>query len=65
MLGNVIHAIFQDILAQMDFRRENIQKIIKESIKGQLLLLFSLGKNEAEVEDDANKAVKNITTWLD
>ena len=64
MLGNVIHAIFQDILAQMDFRRENIQKIIKESIKGQLLLLFSLGKNEAEVEDDANKAVKNITTWL-
>ena len=49
----------------MDFRRENIQKIIKESIKGQLLLLFALGKNEAEVEDDANKAVKNITTWLD
>ena len=49
----------------MDFRRETIQKIIKDSIKGQLLLLFSLGKNEAEVEEDSNKAVKNITTWLD
>jgi hypothetical protein len=49
----------------MDFRRETIQKIIKDSIKGQLLLLFSLGKSEADVEEDSHKAVKNITTWLD
>ena len=49
----------------MDFRRETIQKIIKDSIKGQLLLLFSLGKTEDEVIEDSNKAVKNITTWLD
>jgi CRISPR/Cas system-associated exonuclease Cas4 (RecB family) len=65
VLGNVIHAIFQDILAQMDFRRETINKIIKDSIRGQLLLLFSLQKNEREVEEDARRAVKNITEWLD
>ena len=34
VLGNVIHAIFQDILAQMDFRKTAIDKIIKEAIKG-------------------------------
>ena len=34
VLGNVIHAIFQDILAQMDFRKNAIDKIIKEAIKG-------------------------------
>ena len=65
VLGNVIHAIFQDILAQMDFRRETINKIIKDAIKGQLLLLFSLNKQEREVEEDSRKAVKNITEWLD
>jgi len=65
VLGNVIHAVFQDILAQMDFRRETITKIIKEAIRGQLLLLFSLGKQEKEVEDDSRRAVKNITEWLD
>ena len=65
VLGNVIHAIFQDILAQMDFRRETINKIIKLAIKGQLLLLFSLNKQEREVEEDSRRAVKNITEWLD
>ena len=49
----------------MDFRRETIQKIIKEAIKGQLLLLFALNKTEEEVIEDSNKAVKNVTTWLD
>ena len=33
VLGNVIHGIFQDILAQMDFRQSVIQRIIKEAIK--------------------------------
>ena len=65
VLGNVIHSIFQEILAQMDFRRETISKIIKDAIRSQLLLLFSLQKNEKEVEEDARKAVKNITEWLD
>lgn len=65
VLGNVIHAIFQEILAQMDFRRETINKIIKDAIRCQLLLLFSLQKNEKEVEEDARRAVKNITEWLD
>ena len=49
----------------MDFRRETINKIIKDSIRGQLLLLYSLEKNEKEVEEDARRAVKNITEWLD
>lgn len=49
----------------MDFRRETINKIIKDAIRSQLLLLFSLQKNEKEVEEDARKAVKNITEWLD
>ena len=49
----------------MDFRKTAIDRIIKEAIKGQLLLLFSLNKNEREVEEDARKAVKNITEWLD
>ena len=49
----------------MDFRRDTINKIIKEAIKGQLLLLFSLNKQEREVEEDSRRAVKNITEWLD
>ena len=28
-------------------------------------MLFSLNKNEKEVEEDARRAVKNITEWLD
>ena len=65
VLGNIIHAIFQDILNQMDFHRDKINQIIKEAIRSQLLLLYSLKKMEREVEEDARRAVKNITEWLD
>ena len=33
VLGNVIHGLFQDILAQMNFRNEVIQQLIKGAIK--------------------------------
>lgn len=48
----------------MDFQSASISKIIKEAIRTQLLLLFSLGKTEMEVENDCRRAVKNITEWL-
>jgi hypothetical protein len=65
VLGNVIHEIFQDILQQMDFRHATIEKTIQSAIKGQILLLYSLGKKYEEVLDDSRRAVKNITEWLD
>jgi DNA replication factor Dna2 len=49
----------------MDFRITTIDKTIKSAIKGQLLLLYSLGKKQEEVEEDSRRAVKNITEWLD
>jgi len=65
VLGNIIHQIFQQILEKMDFKKETVNKIIKDAIKGQLLLLYFLKKTEEQVEEDANRAVKNITLWLD
>lgn len=60
VLGNVIHAIFQSILLEMDFKLESLNKIIKSCIKPQLLLLYYLKKTEQEVQDDARRAIKNI-----
>lgn len=65
VLGNVIHEVFQAMLEQMNFQATTLTKIIKESIKPQLLLLYSLGKVEAEVEADARRAICNIQQWLD
>jgi CRISPR/Cas system-associated exonuclease Cas4 (RecB family) len=44
VLGNVIHAIFQQILYRMDFRKEILNEIVKESIKSEILLFYSLNK---------------------
>ena len=49
----------------MDFRHNAIHKHIQSAIKGQLLLLYSLGKKQEEVVEDTKRAVKNITEWLD
>ena len=65
VLGNVIHGIFQSILQCMDFKSETLDSIINGAIKEQILLLFSLGKTEAEVFRDAKRAVGNITQWID
>ena len=64
MLGNVIHEIFQAILDKMDFRKEALNEIVNASIKGQILLLYSLGKSEEEVESDTKRAISNIMEWL-
>jgi hypothetical protein len=53
VLGNIIHEVFQSLLAEMDFRREKITQIIKEAIKPCLLQLYSLKKLEKEAEEDA------------
>jgi hypothetical protein len=39
--------------------------MISSAIKGQLILLFFLKKTEEEVINDCNRAIKNITSWLD
>jgi hypothetical protein len=49
----------------MDFRLQKIDENIQHAIKGQLLLLYSLGKKAEEVVEDTKRAVKNITEWLD
>ena len=48
----------------MDFRKDTLRKVIDSAMRGQLLLLYWLGKSEEEVRQDAEKAVKNITEWL-
>ena len=49
----------------MDFRQVTLEKLVKHAIKGQLILLYFLRKTEEEVKYDVNRAIKNITTWLD
>lgn len=65
VLGNVIHSVFQQILETMDFRQQKLQSMVQTAIKGQLILLYFLKKTEEEVVVDCNRAIKNITTWLD
>ena len=65
VLGNVVHEIFQSILACMDFKRETIDEIIRIAVKQQILQLFSLGKTEAEVQKDSREAINKITQWID
>jgi hypothetical protein len=49
----------------MDFRREEITKMIHKAMKRQIILLYAQGKKEAEVEEDARRGVKNIAEWMD
>ena len=49
----------------MDFRKEALNEIIRTSVKGQILLLYSLGKTEEEVAVDTKRSITQITTWLD
>ena len=65
VLGNVVHEIFQGILDKMDFRQASLNEIVRKAVKCQILLLYSLGKTEEEVEVDTKRAIKQITTWLD
>lgn len=39
--------------------------MIHDAIKGELLLLYSLGKKQEDVVKDTQRGVKNITDWLD
>lgn len=39
--------------------------MINTAMKGQLILLFFLRKTEEEVRADANRAIRNITCWLE
>lgn len=34
-------------------------------MKGQLILLYFLKKTEVEVRNDVNRAIRNITCWLE
>jgi hypothetical protein len=65
VLGNIVHAIFQAILQCLDFRKETIDKIVEDAIKGDLLPLFALKKSESEVFNDARRGVAKITEWID
>ena len=49
----------------MDFRRDRLQAMISAAMKGQLILLYFLKKTEDEVRQDVNRAIKNITCWLE
>jgi hypothetical protein len=64
VFGNIMHNVFQAILECMDFKKETLVKIIKNSIKDQLILLYYLQKNENTVQLEVQKSIKNITDWL-
>ena len=34
-------------------------------MKGQLILLYFLKKTEEDVKNDVNRAIRNITCWLE
>ncbi len=65
VLGNVIHNVFQQILESMDFRQDKLNQMISQAMKGQLILLFFLKKTEQEVKNDVNRAIRNISCWLE
>ncbi len=48
----------------MEFGRESHDNYIKHAIKGELLLLYNLGKTEEEVVQDVRRGITNITTWM-
>ena len=50
---------------KMDFTQAALKEIVRTSVKGQILLLYSLGKTEEEVEIDTRRAIRQITTWMD
>ena len=39
--------------------------MISQAMKGQLILLYFLKKTEEEVRTDVNRAIRNITSWLE
>lgn len=49
----------------MDFRQSALDKIIKKSVSGQLILLYFLNKTEEEVIADVQRGIRNVTMWLD
>ena len=65
VLGNVIHNVFQQILETMEFRKDKLSQMINQAMKGQLILLYFLKKTEEEVKNDVNRAIRNITCWLE
>jgi hypothetical protein len=49
----------------MDLRKSALSSMISSAMKGQLILLYFLKKTEDEVKSDVNRAIKNITCWLE
>jgi hypothetical protein len=49
----------------MDFRQSALDKIIKKSVSGQLILLYFLNKTEEEVIADVQRGIRNVSMWLE
>ena len=66
IFGNIVHLVFQKMLATNDHREYTIEKIIKESIEDQLLNLYLIKDtlSEKDVIVRVREAVVKILNWI-
>ena len=66
IFGNIVHLVFQKMLATSEHREYSIEKIIKESIEDQILNLYLIKDkfSEKDVITRVKEAVKKISNWI-